>query len=106
LKTPFWEMATSDTPLGDLQEYVDFYRAVGPSPLGFHKLPKIDVFSQEGYMVMLLGMQVPWENSKKYASLSSEKGKILKFFKQGNLLKAMQGISTEELLTIIRSDNW
>jgi len=106
LKTQFWEMCQNETPLGDLAEYVRFYQAAGPSALGFHTLPKVDLFSLEGSLVMLLGMKVPWETASRHASLSPEEIKILKFFKQGNLLSTMQGQSTEQLFSKMRSSEW
>ena len=106
LKTPFWKMCQHESPLGELAEYVRFYQAAGPSALGFHTLPKVDLFSLEGSLVMLLGMKVPWGKANRYASLSEEETKILKFYKQGNLLSAMRGQTTEQLFSKVRSSNW
>ncbi len=106
LKTPFWKFAVNETPLSGIEDYVRFYQEAGPTPLGFQRLPKVDLFSQEGYLVMLLGMCVPWKGSLKRGSLSVEQANILKFFKQGNALQAMQGVSTENLITKIRDASW
>lgn len=106
LKTPFWQFSVNETPLGDIEDYVNFYQEAGPSSLGFQQLPKVDLFSQEGYLVMLLGMRVPWKGANEYASLSAEQANVLKFFKQGNALQAMQGVSTEKLFSRMKEFKW
>ncbi len=99
LQTPFWNFALNETPLSGIEDYIRFYQDVGPSALGFQMLPKVDLFSQEGYLVMLLGMRVPWKGSENYVSLSSEQANVLKFYKQGNILKAMQAVAMKGLLS-------
>jgi tryptophan halogenase len=59
LDTPFWRMAVRETRLGDLQPYVDRYRAIGPCLLPPGQL---GMFGHDGCLALLLGMRVPWAN--------------------------------------------
>lgn len=61
LSTRFWEMATRETPLGNLQGYVDRYRAQGPSLWVDEATGTVGMFGHDSYLAMLLGMRVPWD---------------------------------------------
>ncbi len=58
LKTPFWEMAVRETPLGELEDYVQKYQELGPNLLS----DRFDMFGRDGCLAMLLGMRVPWNS--------------------------------------------
>jgi len=105
-KTDFWNMAVNKTPLGGLNEFVDFYQKTGSFSLGSQLLPKVDRFSLEGYLVMLLGMRVAWQGCDQFNKLSGELKRAMKIFKQGNFLKASLGVPSEELIERMRSDSW
>jgi tryptophan halogenase len=58
--TPFWRHCRESTPLGNVEEIVQFYRENGPSAL--HKsvlLDQSNPFGCEGYLALLLGQEVP-----------------------------------------------
>ena len=59
LKTPFWKMAVRDTPLGGLDKYVKSYQANGPC---LFDVQPSNLFGHDGYLAILLGMRVPWDN--------------------------------------------
>jgi tryptophan halogenase len=61
LDTPFWQAARRDVCLGDAQEIVDYYQVVGPDLRLLNYDMKRDFFSVEGYLVMLVGQQVPFQ---------------------------------------------
>jgi tryptophan 7-halogenase len=56
--SPFWRMAVNDTPLGGLEEYVERYRAVGPTLM----TERSSMFGRDGALALLLGMRVPWRS--------------------------------------------
>ena len=102
--TPFWKMATNETPLGDIQSYIEFYQNTGPNTFSSRFIKKQDPFGYEGYLSMLLGMKVPWKGSDK--TLTKGEIRSLKNVRQSNVLKAMRGISSEQLLSEIKSSKW
>jgi len=106
LPTPFWDMARELTPLGALQDFVDFYKETGPNSLAYNLLPKVEAFSQEGYLIMLLGMQKPWNGANKLMELGEQDLSVLKLLKRGNVLTSTQGINSESLINKIRKNNW
>jgi tryptophan halogenase len=59
LETPFWKMAVRDTPLGGLEEYVKLYQANGPCLFAGEES---NMFGHDGYLAILLGMCVSWDN--------------------------------------------
>jgi len=99
-------MARKCTPLGDIQAFVDFYKETGPNSLAYNLLPKVEAFSQEGYLIMLLGMQEPWAESVRCTSLDIKELNSLKLLKRGNILSAMQGVSSESLIEKMSKNTW
>ena len=60
LNTPFWQHARSNTALHGAQDIVDFYSENGPSLLAKAvSISENDQFGIEGYLAMLVGMNVP-----------------------------------------------
>ncbi len=59
LDTPFWQTARRETPLGDLEEYIQAYRHGGPLLLSGERMSNY-MFGHDGCLAILLGMQVPW----------------------------------------------
>ena len=65
LDTPFWQRARNETALGGLEELLDFYRANGPNGFMRNTLRNVESdFGLEGYLVMLVGMQAPYDLDK------------------------------------------
>jgi tryptophan halogenase len=60
LDTPFWQAARNDVCLGDIKPAIDYYKAVGPDLRLLNYDFKRDAFSTEGYLVLLVGQQVPY----------------------------------------------
>lgn len=72
LETPFWQAARAETPLGGAEEIVEFYRAHGPSLLAKQVvLPPQTLFGYEGYLVHLVGNQVP--HARRYLAGAEER---------------------------------
>ena len=64
LDTPFWEKATRETPLGGVQKWVDLYQETGPDFQMIAEEFKRDFFGIEGYLAMLVGQQVPYQEKR------------------------------------------
>lgn len=60
LNTPFWQHCREHTDLAGAENFVEFYRRMGPTPFASTaNLDRLDVFGVEGYMTTLLGQCVP-----------------------------------------------
>jgi len=55
---------------------------------------------------MLLGMQEPWAESVRCTSLDIKELNSLKLLKRGNILSAMQGVSSESLIEKMSKNTW
>jgi tryptophan halogenase len=64
LDTPFWKHCRANVPLHGVTELVDFYRVHGPSrlPRGI-LIRENNLFGLEGYLALLVGMGVPYEQA-------------------------------------------
>lgn len=60
LATPFWQMARSETTLGELADFARFWEENGPSLTGRHFLRNpANIFGLEGHLALLIGMDAP-----------------------------------------------
>ena len=90
--------------LGDAARIVDYYRENGPGT-AYRELT-VDAFDQfrlDGYLVMLIGQQVP------HASTYRPKPAEWETWKKSQIeldSLAQQGMSVEEALKIIRMPEW
>ena len=102
LDTPFWKAAMNDVSLGDAQEYVDYFRDVGPDFAILNTELKRDFFTAEGYLVMLVGQRLPYQNDFK---ISTQERITWSQFKQTIDGVAAKGCSVPEFLKLARSPN-
>ena len=58
-RSAFWDFCRNEQPLGDAQEILDFYQAVGPDFRALQPRLRSDSFGAEGYLAILVGQQVP-----------------------------------------------
>ena len=58
-QSEFWDACRRDQPLGDAQEILDYYTAVGPDFRALQSRLRTDVFGAEGYLSILVGQRVP-----------------------------------------------
>ena len=62
LDTPFWKHARAETALGIGDDFVDYYRSVGPDPTGLAPLIGDGCFFKaDGWLTILLGCGVPFD---------------------------------------------
>jgi tryptophan halogenase len=60
LNTPFWQHCREHTDMGGSEDFVEWYRRMGPSPFGnVAHIDRLDIFGIEGYLTTLLGQRVP-----------------------------------------------
>ena len=104
LDTPFWRAARADTDLAGAAPFVDFYRDVGPSLNGVDLLGGgQDVFGVEGYLTMLVGMDVPYR--LRHATTDAERATV-NAAQQANRTAADHGVGVAEALALIRRPDW
>ncbi len=63
LSTPFWTAAMNDVKIGDAQQYVDYFRDVGPDFSILSTELRRDFFTAEGYLALLVGQKLPYRTA-------------------------------------------
>ena len=102
--SPFWRAARADTDLADAAAFADFYQDVGPSQNGGDLLlAGQDVFGVEGYLTMMVGMDVPYR-SRRLAD-DAERAAMANA-QHANRAAAAAGVGVAEALARVRRDDW
>lgn len=103
--TPFWMHCRTNTSLGNYQTFHDLYREVGPNPaLLINALPaRPNIYGVEGFLAMLVGMQVPHEagyqpSDAEFEAFRSHRNKLA--------AQAKGGVSVRQALDAIRRPSW
>ncbi len=102
LDTPFWRACREDVDLAGAEEFVDYYRAVGPTLHGGRLLDAEDLFGNNGYLVMLVGQKVPFEQPKLPARHRRAWRKLVGELEQ----RGARAMTQEEALRSIRAPEW
>jgi tryptophan halogenase len=104
LDTPYWQECRERADLGQAGELLEYYRENGPSVLWQSTLLRPnDSFEMEGYMSMLVGMQVPCKSS--YCPSDQDKA-IWNQIRGIYQSQAMAGFSASDAMAIVRSPQW
>ncbi len=105
LSTPFWKHAQDETDISPLDELMELYYENGPTGLLRYKLPNgtENDFGIEGYLVMLLGMKVPWKKS--YAASPAERQAWQQHVSE-NAAVAQAGLTVEQSLKYVHDPRW
>jgi len=104
LDTPFWKHCREETSLGDYEDFYRSYVELGPSPLLVESLPhRPNIYGIEGFLAMLVGMQVPHRNPHPAPPGEFERWCQARH-KTGRL--AAGGVTVREALAAIRQPNW
>jgi tryptophan 7-halogenase len=104
LDTEFWRACRSDTDIGLLQPFLDFYAENGPSGLARHLLPHThNLFGLEGYFAMLVGQQVPYRHAatparEEWARWSQHRAQVAQ--------QARAGLDVRQCMAAIRHPAW
>ena len=103
--TPFWEHCRKETSLGNYEGLYQLYSEVGPSPsLLVQALPgRPNIYGVEGFLAMLVGMQVPYERRHLMAA-----GELELFERhRGKIADATKGgVTVRQALDAIRKPEW
>jgi tryptophan halogenase len=104
LQTPFWRACIADVDLVGAEEYVEFYQETGPSTLWRKMiLDGRDPFGFEGYLSMMIGMNLPYRRT--YTIPETEQRAWAGLSHQWQV-EANLALSVEETLRWIRSPGW
>ena len=105
LSTPFWKHAQEDTDISALDEMMKLYHENGPTGLLRYKLPTgpENDFGIEGYLVMLLGMKVPWK--KRHESSPAERHVWQQHISKMSAI-AQTGMTVEQALRYVHDPRW
>lgn len=104
LDTPFWKHCREHTSLGDYQELYEHYTELGPSLLLEHTLRKRpSFFGLEGFLAMLIGMEVPHGNPHEPTEAELAQWQLARKKIGG---RASTGVSVKQALNAIRQPAW
>jgi tryptophan halogenase len=104
LETPFWRACRADVDLVGAEEYVEFYKENGPSTLWRQMiLDNRDPFGFEGYLSMMIGMDVPYRRT--FTPPEPEKWAWAALYRRW-LEEAERAPTVEETLRWIHSPDW
>ena len=104
LDTPFWRECRAGVDIGTAADIVAYYKEMGPSLL--HRrdlLDPHDQFGMEGYLSMLVGQQVPYDN--RYVPTPEERSRWEQI-QQNNRQAAMNALTVPEALKLVREPSW
>ncbi|MBB5351698.1 tryptophan halogenase [Haloferula luteola] len=106
LDTPFWRRCREETDLSNIHELLDFYAENGPTGLSRYRLPASHTqndFGIEGYLVMLVGMQVAYQNRHQP---TSQEWTTWQQHRAAHISQARQGLTVKEALAYVRHPAW
>jgi tryptophan halogenase len=104
IDSAFWRAVRADCDLYGGEELLDFYRQNGPDiTFGQSLLDPGDSFGLGGYVVLLLGQNVPHANPHQP---SSRELAVLRQWRDNRRGEAARGVSAEQALAIIRRPEW
>lgn len=98
-RSKFWDACRNDQPLGDAQDILDYYTAVGPDFRALQPRLRTDVFGAEGYLSILVGQQVPYRRQE---TLGAGEREAWDRWKRNCGVRGQQGIDMASYLARIR----
>ena len=104
LDTPFWKVAREETDVSGIQDFIDFYQENGPTGFCRYRLPRSENdFGLEGFLVMMVGNQVPYN---KRHDASPEDLQTWKRRKEEFGREAARVIRSEDALAYVKHPGW
>ena len=104
LDTPYWQACRNDAELQDAEDFVAYYREMGPSVLWRKTLlDPSDQFGMEGYLSMLVGQQVPYDY--KFEPTAQERASWQRI-QQAIKNKVTTAFTVREGLSMVRCTQW
>ncbi len=104
LDTPFWKTVRAEADVSSVAGFIEFYRENGPTGFCRYRLPRSENdFGLEGFLVMMVGNQVPYKKRHKATAAEAAHWQRLK---QGFVEQARKGIRSEEALAYVKHPGW
>jgi tryptophan 7-halogenase len=104
LDTPYWQHCRCESDTSSIQDFLEFYYENGPTGFARYVLKNPQSqFGVEGYMVQLIGNQVPHRNP--HVPSEAEVQFVAKY-RNRNRLIAQQGLGVADALAMLRHPNW
>ncbi|MES2477290.1 MAG: tryptophan 7-halogenase [Verrucomicrobiota bacterium] len=104
LDTPFWTQTRAECDVSGVGGLLEFYKENGPTGFCRYRMPRSESdFGLEGYLVMLVGNQVPYD--KRY-QVSPAEQKRWEMRKASFIQEASRGIPSEEALAYVKHPGW
>ncbi len=104
LQTPFWRRAREETDVSGVADFIDFYQENGPTGFCRYRLPRTENdFGLEGFLVMMVGNQVPYRKRDKTSRADLDRWER---HKRGFVEEARKGIRSEEALGYVKHPGW
>lgn len=104
LDTPFWKQARADTDVSGVAELLKFYEENGPTGFCRYRMPRTESdFGLEGYLVMLVGNQVPY---RKRHAIPARENELWTQRRAMLAREASKGIKSEEALAYVKHPGW
>jgi len=104
LDTPFWKQARAEADVSGIEGLLKFYEENGPTGFCRHHMPEgTGNFGLEGFLVMLVGQQVPYKRKYQVPAREQEiwNGRLAAMVAQ-----AAKGIRSEEALAYVKHPGW
>ena len=103
-ETPYWKACVADTDLAGAQQFVDFYRENGPSTFWRNQLLDArNPFGFEGYLSMMIGMNVPY---RKLFTPPEHEVEMASALAQRYQSAAKNGVNVADALAFVRQPHW
>lgn len=104
LDTPFWRECREKTDIGPAEEFVEYFRELGPDVVWRHTLLDVDdPYGMEGYLSLLVGQKVPYRRT--YRPPPAEQG-TLQQIRAALDRMAASAFTVPQALSLIRSPAW
>jgi tryptophan 7-halogenase len=104
LETPFWQACRADVNLAQAAPIAEFFQENGPALTCSQQLIDVhDTFQLDGYLVHLIGMQVPYHMQRQPSEMDWSYWRQYQSILQQ---KAQTAMSVREALDIIRLPQW
>ena len=104
LDTPYWLECCEKADIRQAAEFVDYFKENGPSILWHSALLSTgDQFGPEGYLSLLVGMQVPYNTAYKPTTRDLENWNQIRKIVQKS---SEDSLSVNQALAVIRSPQW
>ncbi|MEC8834672.1 MAG: tryptophan halogenase family protein [Pseudomonadota bacterium] len=101
--SPFWQHCRQETPLGNAEELVDFYRLAGPSRVCDAYITPGSIFGYNGYLLILVGQRVKTQYQNRFNASQLQTWEL---YREGIRRDIANTVPVREGLQIVRDPGW